>query len=619
MASSLRARITLVVLLILLLLVAVLILSSLWSEKRSQARFEASATHAQQQLWQKINENFQDQLQASTRGITRDRNIKNALAKEDKASLAEALKTSYNLLSGQELISQLRVTSKAGTELVQLPSDKQVKNAALISEVLKTGKVARGFEQNSQGELLTSIAFPFTKRGKVIGVGVLSQNLQQAIAAYTRSSNRDAMLLNPQGGTIAAATRPEGAGITELQPNLMFGYQVMQQGEAYLEIVATPIVQRETLAYLISGRDITSTYLADQRFSYISYAIVFVMTLGAALLILWYMKRSLQPLAAAIDQLKAVASGDLTQTVVVNRQDEIGLLQASVKEMVLQLRELMSKLKSTSTVLADSSRSMGSDMEETESSINHLTDNIGQVASAMNEMTTTVQKVALNAQEASIQTEEANRNARQSTRLLQETRSVVELLSSEFERATEAINKVEHDSREIGEVLAVIQGIAEQTNLLALNAAIEAARAGDQGRGFAVVADEVRSLATRSQQATEEIQQTIERLQNGSRAAADVMQRSHQKVDQGVSVFVEAEQALQTITAAIDQINDMSTQIATATEQQQLVADEITQNVDSINGIAQQANGLASNTVTAAAEIGNHAVVLDNQMKTFQV
>jgi len=197
-----------------------------------------------------------------------------------------------------------------------------------------------------------------------------------------------------------------------------------------------------------------------------------------------------------------------------------------------------------------------------------------------------------------------------------EAMGAVDMLADMVRSAAEVIGKLEQESENIGNVLAVINGIAEQTNLLALNAAIEAARAGDQGRGFAVVADEVRTLATRTQQSTEEISGMIERLQSGSREAVGAMEKGQEQALHGVDLTERAAEALAVIAGAITTIKDMSIQIASAAEEQNAVVEEVNRNAVTINDVASEAtrnlddiNRSSSEVAQLASEL--HALIAD--------
>ncbi|EKO3900457.1 hypothetical protein P0F36_001229 [Vibrio metschnikovii] len=192
-------------------------------------------------------------------------------------------------------------------------------------------------------------------------------------------------------------------------------------------------------------------------------------------------------------------------------------------------------------------------------------------------------------------------------------------LAKEVQTAVNVIEKLQQDADSIGKVLEVIRSIAEQTNLLALNAAIEAARAGEHGRGFAVVADEVRTLATRTQSSTEEIRDIIEKLQSASKNASQVMDGGYRKANEVVDWAEQASEKLREITTAIITINDMNIQIATATEQQSIVADDVNQTLNRISGGVEQLSDGSTHIAAASDELARLATDLQNRVGRFKV
>ncbi len=203
--------------------------------------------------------------------------------------------------------------------------------------------------------------------------------------------------------------------------------------------------------------------------------------------------------------------------------------------------------------------------------------------------------------------------------MVQQTSEEISHIANTVDAATQAIRQLDADSVNIGTVLDVIRGIAEQTNLLALNAAIEAARAGEQGRGFAVVADEVRTLASRTQQSTQDIQEMIERLQSGAKQAVTAMETGHEQAQGGVEQASRAGQSLLAITQAVTSINDMNQQIASAAEEQSAVAAEINQNVANITEIADQTSESAGITLRSSEELAQLAIALQENLSQFKI
>ncbi len=242
-----------------------------------------------------------------------------------------------------------------------------------------------------------------------------------------------------------------------------------------------------------------------------------------------------------------------------------------------------------------------------------------QVATAMNEMTASVQEVSRNASSGAAISKEAAKVSQKGTNVVQETISGINTLAGNVSEAADVIHALEQDSESIGSVLDVIQGIAEQTNLLALNAAIEAARAGEQGRGFAVVADEVRSLASRTQESTQEIQTIIEKLQARSKEAVSVMDNGQKQAESSVDLAQAAGQALSEISAGIEELDRVSTQIAVAAEQQGTVAEEINRNVVNINDISVDNADNANLTTNTSQDLSALAGRVGEAIGSFKV
>ena len=337
------------------------------------------------------------------------------------------------------------------------------------------------------------------------------------------------------------------------------------------------------------------------------------------LLAAWAITRQIIiPLNQTLKVAERVAAGDLTHNLVSLRRDELGQLQRSMQSMTQGLRELVGGISDGVTQIASAAEELSAVTEQTSAGVNNQKIETDQVATAMNEMAATVQEVARNAEEASEAAVAADQQAREGDKVVGEAIAQIERLAVEVGHSTEAMGELKRESDKIGSVLDVIKSVAQQTNLLALNAAIEAARAGEAGRGFAVVADEVRSLAQRTQKSTEEIEELIVGLQNGTQQVATIMDNSRTLTDSSVELTRRAGGSLESITRTVSAIQAMNQQIAAAAEQQSAVAEEINRSVLNVRDVSDQTSAASEETAASSVELarlGTHLQMLVGRFK----
>ena len=304
---------------------------------------------------------------------------------------------------------------------------------------------------------------------------------------------------------------------------------------------------------------------------------------------------------------RKVIRNPLMQWIYTQSTDDVGGIELAMKMQSSELRAVVGRVSDSSLTLKGSVDDLSSIIEKTNERIHEQQVQTDQVATAMNEMSSTVHEVASNAAHAAESTLEAQQATQAGQQVVNKTIASISEVVTSVDQASEVINKLNDDAGSITSIVEVIRGIAEQTNLLALNAAIEAARAGEQGRGFAVVADEVRTLAQRTQASTQEIQEMVENLQAGSNQAVRTMQEGREKSEICVEHATDAGNMLNNITHAVSIVSDVNTQIATAAEEQSVVAEEINMNIVNINEAAQGTANDAARTSAISQQLSEEA------------
>ncbi|WP_285373929.1 methyl-accepting chemotaxis protein [Pseudomonas sp. lyk4-TYG-107] len=314
-----------------------------------------------------------------------------------------------------------------------------------------------------------------------------------------------------------------------------------------------------------------------------------------------------------------VAAGDMTVNFKANSRDELGELGEVFNGTVRKIHDLIERVGQTVAEVERQAGQVETVSAQSNQAVAGQRTQIEQVATAMNQMSATSLEVARSAAAAVSSAHSVNDETVNGRTLVESQQGSIAALASEIDQSVLVINQLASDSQSISRVLEVIKSIAEQTNLLALNAAIEAARAGEQGRGFAVVADEVRTLAKRTQQSTEEIEQMIARLHGGVGAAVKAMGISHQMANGTVGQSEKVQQALENILGAVGMIVDQNQQIAAAVEQQTAVAHDIDQNIVEINRAGERTAQGAHQTEEASRALSAQVVELKQLISAFRV
>ena len=453
------------------------------------------------------------------------------------------------------------------------------------------------------GELALFIDYRVEKDGQLVGIAGLGLRMTELSALIQDFSfgERGRVLLVRNDGLIQVHPQHEFSGKRQLAAQ--FGDAASQAVLGGGEGLRSVRFNRDGEAYLALGlplRDLNWTLVAEvpeeQIYAQMHEAVWLTSLIGGAvalvslLLVVLLARGLVRPIRQVTSALMQIGSGagDLSNRLDDSREDELGDLARGFNRFLDSQRVLIGEVLRTTERLHRSVEQVTQVVANTADRSGRQQEMTEMVATAVHEMGLTVQDIAQNAGNAAHVSQSSRDEALQAREVVRRSIHSIEGMSGEIGRAAQAVGQLADEVASIDEVLAVIRGISEQTNLLALNAAIEAARAGEMGRGFAVVADEVRTLARRTQVSTDQVQQMIQRLKQGAASAVASMRAGQEATGSGVESSQRTGASLGAITDQVERISDMNNQVATATEEQSAVTEEINRTVQGISDLARE-------------------------------
>ncbi|PSW05773.1 methyl-accepting chemotaxis protein [Photobacterium lipolyticum] len=409
-------------------------------------------------------------------------------------------------------------------------------------------------------------------------------------------------------------------GATKGKPQYSKWYADVQEVWVY-DILSPIYVNGELYGTFDIGIPITEVSEAAKGIVISQLVVILGIFFICGCVLMWLLGKLLRPLSGLQHVLENISKGDgdLTIRLPVRGNDEIAHISTAFNTFVCKINEIIVQVVKTGVDLGHSATELRSQSQQALSRGHEQSDQSLLVVTSMNEMIATIGEISQNATGAAESAKSANIETQEGQRILQEATNTITDLAAQMNDMSGVITSLAERTQSIGSILEVIRGISEQTNLLALNAAIEAARAGEAGRGFAVVADEVRNLATKTAQSTNEIQVMIDQLQHESKNAVDAMDCSKSLTIEGSQATKKAQQALEQISAQVMTILDMNTQVATATEQQSSVANEININMDTVDSSVKVGLTASRELERSSQKLAELAQTLDRHVGSFKI
>ncbi|KQH86986.1 chemotaxis protein [Vibrio furnissii] len=520
-----------------------------------------------------------------------------SLSKTQMANTREAMMD----MKKAELKAYLQIAESALTPLKNRQASRE--EALTILQEIVFGKNGYLFGYDSQGNRV------LLGKGQT-GLGDNFMDLKDSQGNYLV---RD-LIKNAKSGDFTTYYFPK-PGESQPLPKLSYSVYLPQ----WDLIIGTGFYTDDVDAEIAEMEALASEKLTHSLWTLTTVSVVILVLVG---IVAMFINRSiLHPLRLFDQSIRSFASGDADLTARMERFSvpEFAQLSDNFNAFVASLQDIIKRVNLVGQQVVDETNSMTQRATQVDDLASGQREETEQVATAMTEMTTTAHEISNNASQAAQSAKEADDNAKEAHSIVDTAARSVQSLAEEVAEASSVISKLESDVKNISTSLAVIQDIAEQTNLLALNAAIEAARAGDQGRGFAVVADEVRKLASRTQDSTGEIHAMIEQLKAASDAAVRAMDSSQNRSVSTVQEANAAAKALEQIQQSIGTIMDMNSLIATATEEQSLVGQEISQRIVVISDQSSQSADLANENRQGSQGLNGRAHELYDLVARFKV
>ncbi|MGX9463580.1 methyl-accepting chemotaxis protein [Shewanella sp. A14] len=508
-----------------------------------------------------------------------------------------------------------------------------------LYEQKRTSLLERKSKLKAQVETTVSLVKYYNRHSQSLGEAVAKEMAIKAIQALRYDDKNYFWITNPQVKIVMHPTSPElnGTDASNIQDSSgkLFWQEMAkiakEQNRGYLDYTWTTNegVEQEKISYVayipewqwIVGSGLLVSDLNDVFISSLIREGIIIGIVSILLLVTSFFigQNIVQPIEILQAKVKLIAKGDLTTRLHSKRKDEVGAISHDMDEMLDKIHSAITLANHSATQSTHLVDDLASSSNKNSASVQSQYMQLELLATAMDEMNSTNVEVTRNAEFAATTTSAVATAAESSSNDMSLTVRRISDADQAMASVTELVEHLKHSVLNIADVTLSIQKISEQTNLLALNAAIEAARAGEHGRGFSVVADEVRALAANTNQATNQIQSSIEELTDSASKASEAVFASRKQVQGCVAVSQDTGTSLQAMVAKLKSANDMVTQIASSAEEQSAVSNEISENVTAIKTSANEINIVTTHLVSQSQELVQNSAALSNNIAFFKL
>ncbi|MBK1649674.1 methyl-accepting chemotaxis protein [Rhabdochromatium marinum] len=611
---GLRARILLLFLGSTALVVLVLVGAWMLTQRQAEQRFAEAVIDAHALIWRGLLQDQIKALEADTQRLTRNRDLKRALAAKplDTAALDAASQSIYSMMAAQGQVARVGIFDAQGAyQATHGFSMRGPSTNPAIQAVIATNAPAAGLLRTADGEPMVAVAIPLTRRGQPLGGGILMQSLDTVTARLAQRTETEVALAT-QAGLLWQSDHWPSARLPATLELPAFVLEHHDDRDWALTLHELVGIDSQPIARLALATDETANLAMRRRSEQLAIGAALLVVLATLGLWQWLLGRLLKPLHQVSSSLQQIAAGDLRARILPGCPGEIGRLEQAAATMVEQLRKVIEQIQDMSHAVASRSETMTQRSHDWSASAITEREQVTRIRTAIGNLEQASAQVQQEAQDIAQHATEADAHIRDSLGSVAESIADIHHLHDQTRRSAEVVSRLLQQSDEISGFLQMIHAVAEQTNLLALNAAIEAARAGDHGRGFAVVADEVRTLSQRTTEATVEIQRVTDGLQELSTEADAILSANVAVSEESVTKTDTAKESLASIVETMATIRAMNASIADTANHQNAMTATIAEAVAAVEASTQAATGHTEHVTLSCRELTERVRTLDH-------